>query len=151
MTFVAGQKGWDGVVLLLLITVVFAFGLFYGYNQHAARWLKKEGFVTTAFGCEFAGRTVLLGAVQLLSTEKKTYWMDGIIAPAARRDAWLKKIGAIDSDSKELEAGFAALGQHDEDRVNAVGMQTIAGVRLIQAKLEEKAGARTLHSLAGKK
>jgi hypothetical protein len=74
--------------------------------------------------------------------------MDGIIAPAARRDAWLKKIGAIDSDSKELEAGFAALGQHDEDRVNAVGMQTIAGVRLIQAKLEEKAGARTLHSLA---
>jgi len=42
MTFVAGQKGWDGVVLLLLITMVFAFGLFYGYNRHAARWLKKE-------------------------------------------------------------------------------------------------------------
>lgn len=75
MTFVAGQKGWDGIVLFILVVAVWGFSALNGYNKHASRWLKEEGFQTVAFGCEFPGRTELLGAVQLLSTEKKT--LDG--------------------------------------------------------------------------
>jgi hypothetical protein len=136
MTYIAGEGGWDGIVLVLLIFTVWILASVSGKDKHASRWLEEEGFAVSGFSCEFPDRSELLGAVQLLSTEKKTYWMDGIIAPVPRRDVWLKKIGAIDSDSAELEKDCAALCDHDKLWVTATGMQAIAGHRLIQDMLK---------------
>lgn len=94
MAFVAGQEGCDGIILVVL---VWSFNTFYGCYKHAARWLQEERLRATAFGCKSPGRTELLGVVQLLSTGKTTYWVDGILAPVKRREVWLEKVGVIDS------------------------------------------------------
>lgn len=148
MTYVASQKGWDGVVFIILMVITWTFTGISGNNKHAARWLEEEGFVLTGFSCEFPGRSELLGAVQLLSTEKKTYWMDGILAPVLRREVWLKKIGAIDSDPAQTESDWALLNDHDKNWVNATGMQSVAGYKVIQERLSEMVGSHQLSSLA---
>lgn len=142
MTYVAGQKGWDAIVLLILILVVWITSRVYGSSKHAAKWLKEEGFTLTSFTCEFPGRTELLGAVQLLSTEQKTGWMDGIIFPAPRRDVWLKKIGAIDSNPRQLKEQYSVLDDHDQAWVSATGMQAVAGNALIRLKLSDLSRSR---------
>ncbi|KAL4891364.1 hypothetical protein BDV59DRAFT_68321 [Aspergillus ambiguus] len=134
MTYVAGQKGWDAMCLLIII-ILWSLTRFNSRNKHAAAWLQEEGLDTTAFRCEFPGRSELLGAVQLLSTEKRTLWMDGILAPVQRRDIWLQMVGAVDSDSKSLRESFDSLGAHDRNWVRGTGMQTMAGYNLIRKKL----------------
>ncbi|CAI4214285.1 unnamed protein product [Parascedosporium putredinis] len=108
MTYVAAQKGWDGVAFVVLMGLMWASTSLSGNNQHAARWLEEEGFVLDSFTCEFPGRSELLGAVQLLSTEKKTYWMNGILAPVPRREVWLRRIGALDSDTDGDDPDWAS-------------------------------------------
>lgn len=134
MTYVAGQKGWDAMCLLIVI-LIWSLTRFNSCNKHAAAWLREEGFTTTAFRCEFPGRSELLGAVQLLSTEKRTLWMDDILAPVSRRDVWLQKVGAIDSHQDNLQQSFAALDAHDRNWVRGTSMQTIAAYDLIRKRL----------------
>lgn len=135
MTYVAGQKGWDSMCLLIVI-LLWSLTRLNSRNKHASAWLKEEGLTTTSFRCEFPGRSELLGAVQLLSTQKRTYWMDGILAPVRRRDVWLQKVGAIDSSPDTLQQSFASLDPHDRNWVRATGMQTIAGYSLIKRQLQ---------------
>ncbi|EAQ83106.1 hypothetical protein CHGG_10924 [Chaetomium globosum CBS 148.51] len=121
MTYVAGQKGWDGVIFMILVFTIWLVRGASGNDKHAARWLEEEGFKAVGFTCEFPGRTELLGAVQLLSTEQKTYWMDGILAPVPRREIWLKKIGALNSDAAETEREFYCGLQVDPREVEKYG------------------------------
>lgn len=140
MTYVAGEKGWDALMLLILITVVWSFSKFFGYNKHAANWLKEEGFKTTAFGCEFPGRTELLGAVQLLSTQKRTIWMDSVISPCARREVLLQRLGAASCTPEKSKEEFDALSGTDKSWVMSTRMQSNAGAALIQNELRNKLG-----------
>lgn len=140
MTYVAGEMGWDAIFLLILIAI-WSITQFNARNKHATSWLREERYTTKVFACEFTGRSELLGAVQLLSTEKNTYWMKDILAPAPRRDVWLQKVGVMDSEPDSLAMHFASLNKHDQLWINATGMQTLAGYHLIKQRLEESRDA----------
>ncbi|KAK3395274.1 hypothetical protein B0H63DRAFT_462954 [Podospora didyma] len=91
MTFAAGQKGWDGVSLMVLVAVNRLFERFSnGNSKLAERWLAHEGVGVDLKSFEFSGRTLMLGAVQLFSGSQTTSWMDDIVTPHPRRDAWLR-------------------------------------------------------------
>jgi len=146
MTYVAGEKGWDGLMLFILITVAWVLGKLLGYNRHAQNFLRDQGCRVTAFGCEFPGRTELLGAVQLLSTQGKTLWMDSIIAPCDRRAVLLEKllrdreVKADPEVTARLRASFNQLSPTDKKWVLCTWIQSKAGATLIKEKLADRSG-----------
>lgn len=94
MTYVAGQKGWDGVALLSLIVVAWAFdSVIYSDERMAALWLQREGVAIEARSFQFSGRNSMIGAIQVLSGSTVTSWMDGILVPSTRREFWLWELG----------------------------------------------------------
>lgn len=114
MTFVAGQKGWDSLVLLILILAVNLATTLYGYNMHARNWLRREGLETVSLRCAFPGRTELMAVVQTRSTESKVLWMDGIIAPSTRREVLLQSLDAVNYEVKNYQQAFDTLGEGDK-------------------------------------
>ncbi|KAK0716500.1 hypothetical protein B0T21DRAFT_454299 [Apiosordaria backusii] len=135
MTFVAGEKGLDALVLLGLVLAIAGFSNLYGYNMHARNWLRREGYETLAFRCEFPGRTELVAAVQLLSTERRVSWMDSIISPCDRREVLLQRLGQIDCKLEEGRRLFKSLKGHDKTWVAANWLQAKAGASLIEERL----------------
>ncbi|KUI55414.1 hypothetical protein VP1G_02848 [Cytospora mali] len=104
MTYVASQKGWDGVALLCLVAVAWAYDhVAYSDDKIAATWLRHEFVVPTAQTYRFGGRTAMIGTIQALSNTSVTSWMDGILAPSDRRDVWLSKVAGHPATEK-LEA-----------------------------------------------
>ncbi|KAI1273045.1 hypothetical protein F5Y07DRAFT_378253 [Xylaria sp. FL0933] len=90
MTFVAAQKGWDGVWMVGLLAIHWAFR-YALYGRTLARdWLKREGVEAKVRSFEFGGRYAMMGAVQVFSGSEVTRWMDDILIPHPRREAWLK-------------------------------------------------------------
>ncbi|KAI6090315.1 hypothetical protein F4821DRAFT_229046 [Hypoxylon rubiginosum] len=90
MTFVAAQKGWDGVWMLVLLTTHWAFrGFLYGRTL-AHDWLEREGVGAEVRSFEFGGRYAMIGAIQVFSGSASASWMDNILVPHPRREAWLK-------------------------------------------------------------
>lgn len=128
MTYVAAQKGWDGVALLSLVIVSWvADTIAYSNDRLAAKWLKREGVQIDATTLQFSGRTPMIGAIHTLGNQKSTTWMDGIIAPSARRDAFLRKLssdGQEDVINKDLSA-------NDEDWVYLNERLTLAARDII--------------------
>ena len=92
MTFVAGQKGWDGVALVILVGIDWTLRQRYSSRQMTKNWLASEGISLEAKTFEFTGRTMLLGAVVNFSGTTRTDWVDNIIPPHPRRDAWLDRL-----------------------------------------------------------
>jgi hypothetical protein len=99
MTYVAAQKGWDGVGLVLLMVVTWTLQLRYTNDALVKHWLDSENISVEATSFEFTGRTIMLGAIQAFSGSQRTLWMDEIVAPHPRRDAWLEKLGVEHSQS----------------------------------------------------
>lgn len=93
LTFVAAQRGWDGVGLLIF--VVFA-GLTESViqkeNDLADGWAKRYGVLFETRTFEFKGRVSMLGAIQIYKVDPTRTWMDDIIVPNQRRDIWLKML-----------------------------------------------------------
>ncbi|KAL6874817.1 hypothetical protein J3F83DRAFT_519664 [Trichoderma novae-zelandiae] len=93
MTYVAAQKGWDGVGLLVLIVVAWTLDyVLYNDDKLAADWLAREHVTMKAWRCQFSGRTAMLGSIQMLKTSAVASWMDQILAPSDRRAAWLEML-----------------------------------------------------------
>ncbi|KAI3328513.1 hypothetical protein F4824DRAFT_483192 [Ustulina deusta] len=90
MTFVAAQKGWDGVwmVVLLAIHRTLRYSLYGG--TLACDWLEREGIEAKVMSFKFGGRYAMMGAIQVLSGSGVTRWMDDILVAHPRREAWLK-------------------------------------------------------------
>ncbi|KAL1615535.1 hypothetical protein SLS54_008940 [Diplodia seriata] len=105
-TFVAGQKGWDGVSLVILIFLSWILQTKYHDANLARRWLDTEGIEVEQICYEFSGRMIMLAAVQIFSGSTNKRWWDDISAPHPRRDALLERI----SGSK---AKNEALGERD--------------------------------------
>lgn len=95
MTFVTAQKGWDGIAMVLFMLVAEGF-LCYSQNLHVARlWMTAEGITVKARSFEFSGRTSMMGAIQKFSGSKTFRWMDGLICPSPRREAWLERLSEV--------------------------------------------------------
>lgn len=121
ITYVAAQKGWDGVTLLCVLCLHYVYRWLAG-DQDAAYWLAREGVQVKVRAYEFGWRSVMLGSIQLFSDSKTTRWMDSIIVPHLRRDTFLSHLqgGKIE---KEVEA---KLDEHD---LNWVNQATILSVQ----------------------
>jgi hypothetical protein len=119
MTYVAAQKGWDGMCLFLLMLAVGIIYWAFGRHRSVEEWLRKEHIRFSAYSFELAGRTPMIGAIQLLGNDNNssrnsdpprprcTAWMDGILAPCLRRDIWMQKLLANaknpETDAKDCE------------------------------------------------
>lgn len=131
MTFVAAQKGWDGIALLILLLSADAMHWRYGKNQLARRWLKNEDVCVTAKSFEFTGRTTMLGAIHKMSLTKVTSWMDEIMPPVPRRQAWLNQLSKDQDGNASPDSHFDALSRFDQDWVLLhAGLVTQAVVEL---------------------
>jgi hypothetical protein len=98
MTYVAAQRGWDGVGFLALVVVAWVFDyFFYSDGRIAAQWLKDQGVGIKAHSFRFTGRTPMIGAIQVLKETPVTAWMDGILAPSGRRAVWLAELNGTTS------------------------------------------------------
>jgi len=93
MTYVAAQKGWDGVALLFLMVATWTLQLRYTNDALVKHWLHAEDISVESTSFEFTGRTIMLGAIQGFSGSQRTVWMDEIVPPHPRRDAWLGELG----------------------------------------------------------
>ena len=92
MTFVAGQKGWNGVSLVILVAVDWILRRRYSDRLIAERWLEDKGVNVKSKTFEFIGRTILLGAIVKFSNTARTDWMDDIVPRHPRREAWLSRL-----------------------------------------------------------
>ena len=96
MTYVAGQKGIDGLLLLSLMLFSEGCKIVFRWDYPVQEWLRKESITCTSTVVEVSGRTPMLGAIQLLhgrvlnplAASKHNSWMDSIIAPSPRVSAW---------------------------------------------------------------
>ncbi|KAK0717654.1 hypothetical protein B0T26DRAFT_829590 [Lasiosphaeria miniovina] len=99
MTFAAGQKGWDGVCLVALLAVNWLLERCANSNANLAHsWLTRECVGVEIKKFEFSGRSYMLGAIQLYSGSQTTSWMDDIITPHPRREAWLRRLFGQEPD-----------------------------------------------------
>jgi len=126
MTYIAAQKGWDGVALVVLMLLSWVLRLRFTDDSLARAWQVSEGITVEAASFEFTGRTIIIGAVQAFSGSKRTIWVDDIVAPHPRRQAWLRRLeigdaagsdnlqGAefeeLDLKAIEITLGLAQLG-----------------------------------------
>lgn len=92
MTFVAAAKGWDGVGMLIAMLVDRLCHALWRDTRLGRRWLERESVKTEARQFLFSGRTVMLGAIHLFSGSSSSTWMDDILIPHPRRDAWLRAL-----------------------------------------------------------
>ncbi|KAI4155675.1 MAG: hypothetical protein LQ340_000842 [Diploschistes diacapsis] len=99
MTFVAAQKGWDGVAMVVLMLCTRLVKWCYGGDYLARRWLAQEGITVRVKSFDFEGRTAMIIAIQALSESNVTRWMDDIIVPHPRRDALLVALGMSPSEN----------------------------------------------------
>lgn len=116
MTFVAAQRGWDGICSLALLVTQVAFDESHG-RQHeslAKDWLEAEGIDANVKSFKFSGRFGLIGAVQLFSRSLVTRWMDTILVPHPRREVWLGQLRG-DELPKDLPAADASRVQFSSD------------------------------------
>ncbi|KAL8992111.1 MAG: hypothetical protein Q9169_007363 [Polycauliona sp. 2 TL-2023] len=89
MTFVAAQKGVDGLCLLILLALTYGFQYLFGGHTRARKWLEAEQTSIHAQTFRFSGRTPMIGAVHALSQARTSEWMETLIAPCPRIKAWL--------------------------------------------------------------
>lgn len=114
MTYVAAQKGWDGLAMTILILFAWLFAWQFNNTALARRWLELAGVVVKARSFQFGGRTQMIGAVQVFSGSEVTGWMDGILAPCARREAWLERLRP---SSESVRTNGNGLSDYDRDWV----------------------------------
>lgn len=128
VTYVAAQKGWDGIALLTLIIVSFIFErLLYNNKRLANLWFQKEGVSINAHTFRFSTRSAMVGTIQVMKQSSVTCWMDTILAPSKRREAWLAFL-AGHADAIMLEQ---SLDQSGKDWVLLSVNQTQLAVNII--------------------
>lgn len=151
MTFVAAQKGWDGVAMVLLILTAWFTKRFLNHESKIAQqWLHVSGVEMKARRFDFEGRTQIIAAIQILSGSERIGWMDPIIVPHPRREALFEKLGVmmrgwmggqekgqgdVDPDEK---GGGSGLNSFDK---NWVALQAELVARAAEVMLEELGSA----------
>ncbi|KAL7817958.1 hypothetical protein V8C44DRAFT_319724 [Trichoderma aethiopicum] len=137
MTYVAAQKGWDGVGLLVLIVMAWTLDYaLYNDDKLAAGWLKRENVSMKAWKCRFSGRTAMLGSIQMLKTSTVASWMDQILAPSDRRSVWLQMLRL---DRLEFDASKEVTREEEDNRrwIQNNWLLTRAAVAAIRSALGE--------------
>lgn len=102
ITFVAAQKGWDGVAMVLLMLSARAIEWFWNDAKVAQHWLDVQGVKVEARRFDFEGRMQMVGAIQALSSSEDISWMDPLISPNPRRTALFSRLRLMRQDPAEI-------------------------------------------------
>jgi hypothetical protein len=115
MTFVASQKGWDGVCLLVLLAISAIIKLSFRNTLITRMFCEANRVAIKSESFEFSGRTAMLGAIQKISESKAWAWMDEILSPCPRREVWAKDLSGThtDADSNHFEVEMSSLSEFD--------------------------------------
>ncbi|KAK8069017.1 hypothetical protein PG994_005633 [Apiospora phragmitis] len=95
MTYVASQKGFDGIFLLSIMLAERSLEWYSGGERLAKKWLRDNGTELSTHAFRFTGRTPLVGTVQVMSETPASAWMDTILIPSTRRELWLKRLECL--------------------------------------------------------
>ncbi|ERF68611.1 hypothetical protein EPUS_07172 [Endocarpon pusillum Z07020] len=128
VTFVAAQKGWDGVSLIVLMAIDGAVRWRFRGRNLARNWLEREGVEVVYKTFLFTSRSSMIGAIQLYSKTKVTNWIDSIMTPHPRRDAWLRSLLG--------EQWEGSLNNADREWVKLQRDLSCIGARLVSKELE---------------
>lgn len=134
MTFVAAQKGVDGVSLIILLIANYGFQYLFGGHQMARQWLEAEKISVDARTFHFSGRTPMVGVIHSLSEARDAAWMETLIAPCPRISVWLNKLkrSADTQDQTKFDQG---LSSSDQAWVSLNTQLTIEAEKLIRQVL----------------
>lgn len=115
MTFAAADKGWDGVCLVILLVAHYCISWMFRRDALVKDWLDREEVKVRTDCFEFSGRMPLVGTIHVLSRANSAKWMDSIVAPHPRREAWLGALGLPNDQGMQYPPGMS---QSDIQRVN---------------------------------
>lgn len=90
--YAAAQTGWEELLMVAVVAIHRALRLSPFGTSPTQNWLEREGVDTKVRSFEFEELYAMVGAIQLFSQSSITCWMDEIIAPHPRREAWLKSL-----------------------------------------------------------
>lgn len=145
MTFVAAQKGLDGVVLVILLVTNYGFRYLFGGHKMARQWLEAEKVSVDAHSFIFSGRTPMIGAIHSLSQARDAGWMETLIAPCPRISAWLDEMNSTEESRRELDLNLQRLSSTDRSWVMFNSQLALQSVRLIRDELSRGKAMESLY------
>ena len=147
MTYVAAQKGVDGVCLVLLMVVNIALQWLFGHHRVAKQWLQKEDVSIDAHTFEFSGRTPMIGAIHMISAARDGKWMDTLLAPCPRLKIWLDELKCTAQMRAKLDRDYEKLSPSDRAWVLLNSQLAIEASRLIMRKLIHEKAMEDVHGV----
>ena len=144
MTFVAAQKGIDGLCLVILLFVNYGYQFLYGSHKLARQWLDVEQVSVDAHSFKFSGRTPMIGAVHLLSEARSAEWIDTLVTPCPRIEAWLDQLSCDKHNGHLIKSDLQALSPSDRSWVSLNTQLTLQAANLIRQQLKQGVAAESL-------
>ena len=145
MTFVAAQKGIDGVSLVVLLLINYSFQYLFGGHQMVRKWLEAEHVSVDAHTFRFSGRTAMLGAIHINSEARGASWMDTLLMPCPRIKAWLDELKGATEIRDRPNPALQALSPSDRSWVLLNSQLAVQAARLIRQKMSQGKTAESLY------
>ena len=145
MTFVAAQKGIDGVSLVVVLLVNYSFQYLTGGHRMARQWLEKESVSVDAHRFRFTGRTAMIGAIHLISEARDSTWMDSLLTPCPRIREWFDELRCTREMKGRPDCGMQALSSSDRSWVLLNSQLAIEAAKQIQSKLGQGKSMESLY------
>jgi hypothetical protein len=136
MTFVASQKGWDGVALLILLIISTVMQFRFRREMLTRMFCEENGVAVKQNSFEFSGRTPMLGAIQRVSRCCEWKWMDEILSPCPRREVWARALSREDMEMDSLDEEMDGLSDGDQGWVWNNKVLAIRGAILMQRAVQ---------------
>lgn len=145
MTFVAAQKGIDGVSLVMLLLVNYGFQYLFGGYKMARQWLEAEQVSLDAHTFRFSGRTPMIGAIHMISEARDSTWMNTLLAPSPRVKVWLDELVCTADMISRANSNSQSLSSSDRSWVLLNSQLAIEAARLIRRTLSRGKTTESLY------
>lgn len=145
MTFVAAQKGVDGICLMILLVINDGSQYLFGGHKMARQWLEAEKVSVDARTFIFSGRTPMIGAIHSLSQARNAAWMETLVASCPRISAWLSELKCSADTRSRLDLDLQRLSFSDRSWVVLNTQLTMQAVKLIQGELSQGKAMESLY------
>ena len=145
MTYVAAQKGADGVCLVVLLVANYGFQYLFGGHKLARQWLEAEKVSVDAHTFRFSGRTPMIGAIHALSQARDATWMQTLIAPCPRINVWLEELKSSPDMRSRRDLDLQGLSSSDRSWVLLNTQLTVAAEKLIRGELSQGKATESLY------
>lgn len=138
MTYVASQKGWDGIGLLAMVTVCWAWEhVVQSDTSVVKKWVTASDIDVKVTTFEFSGRTAMLGSIQVWKKTSVETWMVDILEPTPRREVWLSYLEGT-NDFRATVDLEKTLNDRDKRWVNGNISRTREALKIWKQKIAVK-------------